>query len=337
MKTPTRFVSPLTAAERETLKTTFKTHSSHSARVRAQAVLLSERQFSIDQIAEIFEVNRNTVAEWLDRWEEERSVDDFPGRGRKPKLNEEEQEKVVKMIDEQPQSSREVLSQIERQIGQTISRDTLRRIAKKHQRSWKRVRNSKRSKRDEADFQAAKTELEDLEAEAERAGEFEVAYADEAGFALGTVVPYAWQPIGKTIELPAKDDSGRVNVFGIYNRENKLYSVMFECALTSEIVIACIDEYSLGLTKLTLLVIDGASIHVSKEFEARLEAWEERGLFIYLLPAYSPELNLIEILWRMIKYHWLPLAAYQSFQFLVKYLTDVLSQVGSKYQINFAD
>lgn len=135
MKTPTRFVSPLTAAERESLKTTFKTHSSHSARVRAHAVLLSERQFSIDQIAEIFEVNRNTVAEWLDRWEEEYSIEDTPGRGRKPKLDEEEQKEVVKMIDEQPQSSREVLGQVEQKMGKTISQDTLRRLAKKHRRS----------------------------------------------------------------------------------------------------------------------------------------------------------------------------------------------------------
>ncbi|MBO0861095.1 MAG: transposase, partial [Chloracidobacterium sp.] len=53
--------------------------------------------------------------------------------------------------------------------------------------------------------------------------------------------------------------------------------------------------------------IDGASTHKSEEFQARLEEWEARGLYIYLLPAYRPELNLIEILWRMIKYDWLPI------------------------------
>jgi len=68
-----------------------------------------------------------------------------------------------------------------------------------------------------------------------------------------------------------------------------------------------------------------------------LKVWQERELFIYLLPGYSPELNVIEILWRMIKYHWLPLAAYQSFKLLSKYLIEVLSQIGSKYQINFAN
>lgn len=336
MKTPTRFVAPLTTEERGVLETIFKTHSSHNARIRAHAILLSERQFPIDEIAEIYNVHRNTVVEWFDRWQEERSVEDLPGRGRKPKLDDEEQKEAIKILDQHPQSSRQALGQIEQQMGQTISRETLRRIAKKQKRSWKRVRLSKRSKRDETDFQASKAELEALESEAKETGKFDVAYSDEAGFALGTVIPYAWQEIGKTIELPAKDDSDRLNVFGIFTRQNKLHSMVFEGTINSEIVVACIDGYSLSLLKPTLLVIDGASIHVSEEFQAQLDRWEERDLFIYLLPGYSPELNLIEILWRMIKYHWLPIAAYQSFKLLSKYLAEVLSQVGLKYQIDFA-
>jgi len=34
------------------------------------------------------------------------------------------------------------------------------------------------------------------------------------------------------------------------------------------------------------------------------------------LPAYAPALNLIEILWRFMKYYWLPFSAYTSFQCL---------------------
>jgi transposase len=60
------------------------------------------------------------------------------------------------------------------------------------------------------------------------------------------------------------------------------------------------------------------------------------NLFVYLLPAYSPELNLIEIIWRMIKYHWPPLNAYDSYKDLFRELGKVLKGIGSKYQINFA-
>jgi len=50
---------------------------------------------------------------------------------------------------------------------------------------------------------------------------------------------------------------------------------------------------------------------------------------------YSPELNLIEILWRKIKYNWLPLRAYLSFDHLQSELKNILDQFGSKYKITF--
>jgi transposase len=54
------------------------------------------------------------------------------------------------------------------------------------------------------------------------------------------------------------------------------------------------------------------------------------------LSPYSPELNLIEILWRRIKYTWLPFSAYTCLNALSEALETILSQVGSKYQITFA-
>ena len=33
--------------------------------------------------------------------------------------------------------------------------------------------------------------------------------------------------------------------------------------------------------------------------------WQERGLFVWFLPTYSPHLNIAEVLWRKLKYEWL--------------------------------
>ncbi len=38
--------------------------------------------------------------------------------------------------------------------------------------------------------------------------------------------------------------------------------------------------------------------------------WHRPKLSIYRIPPYSPELNMIEIVWRKIKYEWLPFSAY---------------------------
>ena len=67
----------------------------------------------------------------------------------------------------------------------------------------------------------------------------------------------------------------------------------------------------------------------------RLEEWKERGLTIFELPAYSPELNLIEILWRFIKYEWIEINAYTNWQSLVLSVEKILKEFGENYIINF--
>ena len=87
--------------------------------------------------------------------------------------------------------------------------------------------------------------------------------------------------------------------------------------------------------KLRLVVLDNAPIHTSQAFQARIMDWFRQGVGLHGLPPYSPELNLIEILWRKIKYQWLPPNAYLSFNHLKAELQAILSQFGSKYKITF--
>ncbi len=57
-----------------------------------------------------------------------------------------------------------------------------------------------------------------------------------------------------------------------------------------------------------MIVADRSSIHTSNIIIDKIEEWKERGITIFELPSYSPELNLIEILWRFIKYHWIEIS-----------------------------
>jgi len=51
---------------------------------------------------------------------------------------------------------------------------------------------------------------------------------------------------------------------------------------------------------------------------------------------YSPELNIIEIVWRKIKYECLPFSAYDSYASLKRNLFDVLANIGKNYKIEFS-
>ncbi len=62
--------------------------------------------------------------------------------------------------------------------------------------------------------------------------------------------------------------------------------------------------------------MDNSSIHTSEEFEEQIPQWKKQGLLIKYFIPYAPELNLIEILWRHIKYLWLPFSVYQGMEAL---------------------
>ena len=61
MKTPTKFVNQLSEKQRVELYQLMKT-ANEQVRRRTHAILLSARGYSIDQIADIYEVDRDTVS-----------------------------------------------------------------------------------------------------------------------------------------------------------------------------------------------------------------------------------------------------------------------------------
>ena len=108
--------------------------------------------------------------------------------------------------------------------------------------------------------------------------------------------------------------------------------------MCSATVVGCIDAFCAGLgeVKERVLVLDRASVHTSKRFEQARAKWLKQGLQVKHLPSYSPELNLIELLWQAIKYRWLPFSAYESLKALREALEEILLGIGTKYRITFA-
>ncbi len=81
--------------------------------------------------------------------------------------------------------------------------------------------------------------------------------------------------------------------------------------------------------------MDNSSIHQNNFLWNKEAEWAEKGLEIFFLPTYSPHLNIIEILWRFIKYTWLESDAYESYSALVDAVENILKNFGTEYTINF--
>jgi len=169
----------------------------------------------------------------------------------------------------------------------------------------------------------------------EDAGKIDLYYLDETGFCGIPCVPYGWQNIGEYLSIDSRRTQ-RLNVWGIMNRQNNFHAYVSEQTINSDVIIACIDTFFSVVERPTFIVVYRASIHTSDAIFERLEEWTERGLTLFELPTYSPELNLIEILWRFIKYQWLEIDAYSSWQALVSSVEKILKEFGDNYVINFA-
>ena len=308
----------------------------HQVRQRAHCILMSFQGFTMTQLMQMYGVSRKTIFNWFSAWETEKLVGLYnePGRGRKPLFSPEQKAQIQVWVKAHPKSLNKVLQQVEESWGIRASRDTIKRVLKSLGMSWRRIRKVVASAPDPSLYASKQAELAKLQ-EQDAAGEIDLRYLDESGFSLVPVVPYAWQDKGAGIEVPSQR-SPQLNVLGLINRRNQLDAYTFQGRITSAIVIAALDQFSETITRRTVVVLDQASMHTSHAVKAKLPEWEAKQLFIFELPPYSPQLNLIEILWRFIKYEWLGFDAYKDWNSLVEAVEDILKQVGTKYVINFA-
>ena len=330
-----KYVLPLSSDEVITLQHLSKYYPQPQVRTRGIAILLSDNRIPLQSIADISGVCRQTISIWFENWETTGicGLFDELGRGRKSLLADIKRQ-AIELVNETPRSLAKVLAKIKKLYAIDVSKDTLKRLCRKSGLVWKRVRKSLCGKRDDKQFYTKLEEIRELLEQADK-GMLNLCYFDESGFTLEPCVPYAWQPVSETIKVPSSH-SKRLNVLGFITHSSLFDSYVIEGSVTSEVVIACIDNYVKTLTLDTVLVIDNASMHTSKVFLENVEKWEKKGLTILNIPAYSPELNKIEIVWRKIKYEWLDFSAYESFQSLKDSLDYILANIGKEYQVNFS-
>ena len=129
-----KFIKPLSEVEKQTLEEAHRNHPQFRARHRAQALLLNARGYSIVQLQCIFEVGRDTVSGWLDRWEFDGIVglSDEARSGRPPIFTLEEQHKFKTFVDENPHQLKEAATRLREEVGKDASLYTYKRFLKKH-------------------------------------------------------------------------------------------------------------------------------------------------------------------------------------------------------------
>ena len=160
-------------------------------------------------------------------------------------------------------------------------------------------------------------------------------YADEASVSLARCVPYAWQFADEEASMPSEQGKG-VNCFALLSRDNRAVIETTPEMMTGQFLFDQFERFSVGLKKLTVVVLDNAAVHRARIIKERLAVWQKRGLFLFYLPRYSPHLNIVETLWRKLKYEWLAAKDYETRETLCYAVRLALKAVGTSLRINFS-
>lgn len=107
----------------------------------------------------------------------------------------------------------------------------------------------------------------------------------------------------------------RVNALATYEpfaRVPRLDAVPFERTLTSDDLLVYLRDRLPVASVPRVVVLDNAGIHTSKVLKAARPGLAKQGIFLYYLPAYSPELNRIEPVFKQVKHHDIPTRSYTS-------------------------
>lgn len=166
-------------------------------------------------------------------------------------------------------------------------------------------------------------------------GEIDLFYGDETHVCSEGYVPYGWQfPDERVCILCEK--AYKLNCFGFISRQNQCRWTTTEENIDAHFIVEYLEEFSFTITKKTFIVLDNARVHKAKAIQERIEYWQNRGLFIFFLPPYSPHLNIAETLWRKLKKEWLNPEDYLYKDALYYAVNRCLAGLGSELNIKFS-
>lgn len=168
----------------------------------------------------------------------------------------------------------------------------------------------------------------------------EVWYLDESGFAPTLPNGYTWARSGVRPVVREEAPQGRrLNVLGALAAGGAAPGLAWTAPpgkLDSEVFAEFVGRQVAKLPvplpadyrrdRPCVIVLDNYAVHRSKPVQALLPVWERAGVYCYYLPAYSPELNRIEEVWRHLKYEELPQRSYRTLTDLRAAVTEALAK-----------
>ena len=283
------------------------------------------------QIASCFDFSKRTIKRWIKSYENG-GVDELkpkPKLGRIPKLNNEAlQELRAKIIADQERVwvARHVYVLIISLFSVVYAVNYILELLKKIKLSFHKAVHYLVKKNEVKRAEWIKEKLPSIYAEHIKSG-WRIFFQDEVGFQTEGTLSYTWGAKGEKIIIKNKGRHGRVNLAGVYeigSGEFFYKTTFFKMnALRFKRFLCCLKrKYK---SNKFIVIADNASFHKAKWFT---KWWQNTDwLKLEFLPAYSPDFNPIERLWKWIKREYTHNKCWSSKHELQNHLKDKLARM----------
>jgi transposase len=293
----------LTEAQRQELRRLYRQEKDRVTADKIQCILLLAEGYNRNEVAHILMISPKTVKRWIQKYTQQ-GLDglcklSYDQNGHPEKLSAAEIEQLKNWLNEQGIcSAKEVMNYIRKTFVQEYTVSGIQKLLKRLGYSYKKpaVIPAKADRTQQVAF------VESYQALQEKLQENDKTYfVDASHFLHNAIAGYGWGKKGQRIELKTNSGRNRFNVLGAYSpKDQSLVRVEGTGKCNAGMVVKLLVQLRRvnPQAKQIIVILDNAPYQHAKLVKRAARRLEITLLY---LPAYSPNLNLIERLWKFTK------------------------------------
>ena len=285
----------LTAEEKSALEIRHKQSNDIKECYRINAVLLRSEGWTVPMIAQALRIHKSTVIRHLDDYREGKLT--IESGGSSSLLNEAQTEELVSHLElHTHKTTMEIIAHVKDKYGISYSIPGMNKWLHRNGFSYKKPKGYpyKACQEQQEKFIADYTELK-----ANLAPEDGIMFMDSCHPSMATKVTYGWIKKGQSKPIETTASRTRVNLVGALNLTKLSEPVVASYStVDGESIIDFLEQlrnYS-NIAGTIHLVLDQAGYHRSSEV---VKAAKKLNINLIYSPPYSPNLNPIERLWKL--------------------------------------
>ena len=319
----------LAQSQKDNLQKALKDSDRYEFTQRILMLLLMNDGKTYQEISEFLGCSYRSVAYWCVHGNPDNleSLKDDRRKGNHQKATNEYIELLMGVIDKEPSelgyefgrwTTARLATYLEEKTGVKLSGEQVRRILKQKKYAYLWAKYSLEDRQDPIKREVFKEKLLGyLEASRSCPERLQVWFWDESGFSLRVIRRKNWSKKGSSKKVTGQRSRGRINIMGGVRFHDSKRMCYFIEKGNGEIFYEQLKKLNEFVKKewvlagnlesnfsengpLILIILDNASYHKKKVIIEAIEK-ELPNIQLYFLPAYSPDMNLVELVWHSAK------------------------------------